>query len=282
MRTTVRFAVAALVIGACGPSNHGPRDGGGGDAYVPLCTSDSQDLEGCSCTAGSAPRACYPHDADPSTRNTGGCHDGTQSCSATGEFAMWGACTGATTPPMCAACSAGQTRPCYDGPMDTEGVGICKDGMQTCVNGQWPTNCPGEVLPQQPDCSSPVDVACNHLPGCFNIFVCASSPACMQTCKLTDPSCVCPTGNGDTATCPDGMHGVTMGGFPGTVECCPCTANDCGDPNCCAESVCASNAACGGLTCTTLPPSCMGQVNFDCDDFPEDCDEPCCRCSMCP
>ena len=24
-----------------------------------------------------------------------------------------------------------------------------------------------------------------------------------------------------------------------------------------------------------------GKVNFDCDDFPEDCDEPCCPCSTC-
>jgi hypothetical protein len=23
-------------------------------------------------------------------------------------------------------------------------------------------------------------------------------------------------------------------------------------------------------------------VNADCDDFPEDCDEPCCKCTMCP
>ena len=27
--------------------------------------------------------------------------------------------------------------------------------------------------------------------------------------------------------------------------------------------------------------SCGGKVNFDCDDFPEDCDEPCCPCSTC-
>jgi hypothetical protein len=93
---------------------------------------------------------------------------------------------------------------------------------------------------------------------------------------------VCPKGEGDVATCPDGMVGISMGAFPGTVECCPCTANDCGNPGCCAESVCAGNSACTGLTCKALPASCMGQVNFDCDDFPEDCDEPCCKCTTCP
>jgi hypothetical protein len=31
-----------------------------------------------------------------------------------------------------------------------------------------------------------------------------------------------------------------------------------------------------------LPASCNGMVDTDCDDFPEDCDEPCCYCSNCP
>jgi hypothetical protein len=65
-----------------------------------------------------------------------------------------------------------------------------------------------------------------------------------------------------------------------TVACCPCTAKDCSEStaNCCGEAVCAGNAGCGGLTCRPLPASCNGKVNADCDDFPEDCDEPCCEC----
>ena len=51
---------------------------------------------------------------------------------------------------------------------------------------------------------------------------------------------------------------------------------------CCAESVCAGNSQCAGLTCKPLPASCNGKVNADCDDFPEDCDEPCCKCTNCP
>ena len=50
----------------------------------------------------------------------------------------------------------------------------------------------------------------------------------------------------------------------------------------CGEAVCAGSSSCAGLTCKPLPASCNGQVNFDCDDFPEDCDEPCCPCSNCP
>jgi hypothetical protein len=316
----MRVALFALLIAACGPSAAG-HDGGaidagaGADAGLdaapgqPTCGANDPDHQGCACDPSAPPRACFPKSADPASRGVGTCTDGTQTCSATGEIAVYGPCTGATVPvaenctngvddscdhrtdcadPMCATnpacntgCTNGQTRACYDGPPGTEGVGACHDGMQTCAGGQWGTTCPGETLPGTEDCASPNDLNCNHLPGCFDVFSCATSPACNQTCKVTDPSCVCPQGDGDVATCPAGTHGVTMGGFPGTVECCPCSASDCGDPTCCAESVCAGNAACGGLTCTTLPAACNGQVNFDCDDFPEDCDEPCCPCSNC-
>jgi hypothetical protein len=146
----------------------------------------------------------------------------------------------------------------------------------------WPSTCPGETLPMPEDCSTAQDLNCNYLPGCLDIFACIGSPACMDQCVITRPGCVCPTGDGDTATCPDGMFGISNNGFPPQVECCPCTANDCSNAGCCAETVCAGNPACSGLTCNSLPPSCNGQVNADCDDFPEDCDEPCCKCSMCP
>lgn len=304
------LVVALAVLASCGPSNRqhpgGASDAGTADAARLIsCGSDSGDQQGCGCT-GTDSRACYS--GDPSTRGKGICKDGMQTCSG-GEVGTWGTCDGEVLPgsenctngiddncnglvdcadPTCATdpacntgCTAGQTRPCYDGPSGTLGVGACKAGTQTCANGQWPTTCPGEVLPMPEDCSSPSDLNCNYLPGCFDVFACINSPACMQQCATTMPQCVCPMGQGDVATCPEGMVGITSGGFPGTVECCPCTANDCGNAGCCGEAVCAGNSACAGLTCNTLPASCNGQVNFDCDDFPEDCDEPCCKCTSC-
>jgi len=53
-------------------------------------------------------------------------------------------------------CTVGSTRPCYTGPNGTEGVGICKAGLETCVEdgfsirsviGVWNDTCVGEVLP---------------------------------------------------------------------------------------------------------------------------------------
>ncbi len=290
-----------------------PPDGANTDdgGATMSCLPDEADQTGCSCTAGTM-RPCYPSSADPATRNVGSCKDGTQSCDGTSEFDSYGACTGAVTPvpesctdgidnncdgktdcldPTCATdaacntgCTDGQTRPCYDGPSGTEGVGTCHDGSQTCTNGMWPSSCAGEVTPTQENCSDALDHNCNYLPGCLDLFACLSSPACQQMCTMPlDAGCVCPSGSGDTATCPAGYIGVDKGGslLVPDEECCPCTSSTCDNPACCAEPACAGASQCQGLTCAPLPASCNGMVNADCDDFPEDCDEPCCPCRMC-
>ena len=62
---------------------------------------------------------------------------------------------GATT------CTPSQTQVCYGGPEQTESVGVCKAGTQTCTaDGEWGP-CAGEVLPGQEDCSAPTDEDCN-------------------------------------------------------------------------------------------------------------------------
>ncbi len=292
---------------------------GGGDSSTPhTCNPTSLDLDGCSCAVQGvgATRSCYTGPAN--TINDAGaplgeCKLGSQSCVGSSEAPSWGPCNGSVTPapevcngtvdancngktgcndptctntPLCSGCSTeGATRPCYDGPSGTENVGICKDGTQTCTNGMW-GQCTGEVLPApwQPSfCCDAVDHECNGVIGCFNLFQCITAACCQSSCDAgggLDPGCVCMTGTGDTATCPQGDHYVHKGGIPGTDECCPCTASNCGDFNCCGESICAGNSACSGYTCNPLPASCNGQVSADCDDFPEDCDEPCCECTQ--
>jgi len=318
MRSAI--AVCALVFafgcdttarrhGATGDGGAGSGGAGGGPT-MSCNDNNAPDLEGCGCDGSAATRPCWPSTAPPDARGAGACADGTQACTQSGELEGWGACTGAILPSTescsdgldndcdgnvdctdsdCAAdpscgCNDGDTRSCWDGPPNSENVGTCKDGTQTCAGGQWPTTCSGEVLPSTEACDDALDHNCNHLPGCLDVFSCATSPACMQSCKVDGSrmGCVCPDGSGDTATCPAGDVGITSGGFPGTVQCCPCTKDDCGNPICCSEAVCAGDARCVGLTCRTLPPSCGGKTNFDCDDFPEDCDEPCCTCTTCP
>ena len=281
-----------------------------GAASPPTCNPTSLDQAGCACDPSVATsRACYT--GDPKTRNTGICKDGTQACQNAHEFAHWGPCTGDVKPlqescsplnqvdlncngklgcsdPTCTTaaacntgCTDGQTRPCYTGPSGTENVGICKDGTQTCANGQWPSTCTGQVTPGTENCCDNLDHNCNGAAGCWDLFFCATAACCGTQCQQPlDPGCVCPKGSGDQMTCPLNFHDVHKGVLPGTDECCPCTTGDCGDVNCCGSAACGAGPSCG--TCRTLPASCNGQVNADCDDFPEDCDEPCCLCSQCP
>ncbi len=277
---------------------------GGGDGGA-TCIPGSIDMKGCVCPTEGATRPCFS--GDPSNRGIGACKDGTQTCTG-GEIKTWGTCAGDKLPakevctdaldhdcnhllgckdPSCAtdpacktSCTTGDTRDCYTGPAGTLGVGTCKAGKQKCTAGAWETTCGGEVLPTAEICSDPLDHNCNHAPGCLDLFFCIADPACGEKCKAPlDPGCVCAEGSGDTATCPKGTHGVSGGslGSP-TLECCPCKASDCGDANCCGETLCKGSSKCGGVTCAPLPSSCGGKVSADCDDFPEDCDEPCCEC----
>lgn len=299
--------------GASGASGTGGTGGG-----TPQCDSASPDWAGCTCTAG-ATHACYPGDVNPGTRNVGMCKDGVQTCEGSGEFMAFGPCTGATVPttetcasgadedcngmtdcqdPSCAtykgcggACTDGQTRPCYDGPAGTVNVGMCKPGVQTCVGGNWAAACNGEVKPSTEVCTDTLDHNCNGFKGC-NDLICLISPTCWGQCATPDPGCSCPTGTGDAALCPKGTFGKTQHtnfgtGKPPDVECCPCTANDCGTHQCCASSACSGTAWCSDFQCKPLPASCNGQVGFDCDfeDYPtsggaipEDCDMTCCEC----
>jgi hypothetical protein len=297
-------------VGGGSNATGGGAGGGSTDAGGANCGGFAADQMGCPCNPNQS-RACYSDAFSPTTRNVGQCHDGTQTCG-TGEFAGYGPCTGDVTPvqenctdgldndcnaltdcmdPACAtaaacnaACQPGATRPCYTGAAGTENIGTCHDGTQTCLpGGVWSTSCDGQVTPTSEVCCDSLDHNCNGLPGCLDFLSCLTASCCQTQCNAmaAGPQCVCPQGSGDTATCPRGMFGKSGGGIPGWVACCPCTANDCSNPGCCAETVCAGNSQCNGLTCHTLPASCNGLVNMDCDDFPEDCDEPCCPCTNC-
>jgi len=56
-------------------------------------------------------------------------------------------------------CKIGQERSCYSGPSGTEGVGVCKAGIQRCEGGVW-GKCEGQVLPTSEICDG-LDNDCN-------------------------------------------------------------------------------------------------------------------------
>ena len=59
-------------------------------------------------------------------------------------------------------CTPGETRPCYEGPSGTDGVGVCKSGIATCVEDgtDW-SECVGQVTPGAEICSNGIDENCD-------------------------------------------------------------------------------------------------------------------------
>lgn len=127
-------------------------------------------------------RTCYT--GPENTKGVGICKEGTQSCQPNGS---WGTCAGQVVPadkeicgngldddcngkadledPACGECTPGNQRPCYTGPPDTEGIGVCKAGTQTCddnaaIGARW-GECKGQVLPTKEDCDNGLDDNCN-------------------------------------------------------------------------------------------------------------------------
>ncbi|WP_437734892.1 hypothetical protein [Sorangium sp. So ce1335] len=68
-----------------------------------------------------------------------------------------------------APCERGDTRACYEGPGDTEGVGLCAAGTQTCgAEGTWGA-CEEQVLPGEEDCDRRGDEDCDGV-GCSDVL----------------------------------------------------------------------------------------------------------------
>ncbi len=62
-------------------------------------------------------------------------------------------------------CQANEEVSCYEGPANTQAVGICKAGTQTCdIYGSTLTACSGQILPQaEDDCNTPEDENCDGI-----------------------------------------------------------------------------------------------------------------------
>jgi hypothetical protein len=135
----------------------------------------------CACEPGTT-QACY---AGPDgTQDVGICRGGIWTCNHDGLG--WGSCEGEVTPTAenCGTttdedcdgqgwypedgctCEPGTTQPCYTGRANTEGVGTCHGGTQTCnPNGLGWGMCQGEITPTAEVCGNAVlDEDCSGAP----------------------------------------------------------------------------------------------------------------------
>lgn len=61
-------------------------------------------------------------------------------------------------------CLPGTVMACYDGPLGTQDVGVCKGGTQVCLpDGNSFGPCMGQILPSPEDCATPQDEDCDGL-----------------------------------------------------------------------------------------------------------------------
>lgn len=229
-------------------------------------------LEGCACVEGE-PLQCG------SSTDVGVCAFGTATC-VNGAF---GPCTGAVPPAprdSCVrgddsncngianegcACINGETRPC--GPPS---VGVCRGGVQTCVNGVFNGECVGAVTAGTRNCNSPADNDCDGRPDntIDNVCRCAigTSQACgthpqdgIGPCRAGSQQCVAGPGNSSSA----------FGSCTGSVGPAPADLCDGSDTNCNGQS----DDDCGspeGSDCTN-DSDCND--NTDCVTFYGDGDE---------
>jgi hypothetical protein len=246
--------------------------------------------EGCNCAAGFVQECTLGgatfSNVDPTDPAYGAlsiCKKGMQACKADGSG--FGDCEGAVgpSPESCltpdddncngsvneggpgsvgCACAPGEVSPCYDGPANTENVGVCKGGQATCKDdGTGFGDCVGQVLPAAETCDGQLldencdglvnepggDPTCICLPG--SQVSCYEGPAgtvgvgtCIAGQKLCQPDglsfgpCVgqvlpaaevCAAGNTDDENC----DGAINEGGPGSVGCVckPGAYSDCYD-----------------------------------------------------
>ncbi|MBK8257085.1 MAG: putative metal-binding motif-containing protein [Polyangiaceae bacterium] len=193
-------------------------------------------------------------------------------------------------------CTPGATQTCYSGLPQTAGVGLCKNGTQTCTNSGWGP-CVGEVLPTEEQCDT-LDNNCDGaiddgnpgggetcnvgLPGACGVgfkkcvsggYVCGQAVFPKpEECNGIDDNCNgqiddaiggAPCATGQPGVCSDGLTGC----FNGMTACVPivgpstekCDALD----NNCDGSVDEGNPD-GGAFCMTGQPGACAQGAFLC------------------
>jgi len=127
-------------------------------------------------------RDCYT--GSQGTEDVGLCHGGTEECI---DFHWSDVCKDEVIP-VVEDCDGldndcdGEideelTRSCYTGPQETEDVGECKSGTETCEAEEW-GECVDEVTPTTEVCDDDLDNDCDNDTDCTDVD-CESDPTCI-------------------------------------------------------------------------------------------------------
>jgi hypothetical protein len=79
-------------------------------------------------------------------------------------------------------CTGNQTRECYTGPKGTQGVGICRAGMQQCSNGRWGA-CQGAVTMRVEVCNDEDDDCDGNVDNLAGVGTRCTVPAQQGVCS---------------------------------------------------------------------------------------------------
>jgi hypothetical protein len=248
----------------------------------------NEEGEGCNCVPGSqAP--CYT--GPFGTLNVGECKAGLQTCLPSGQD--YGPCEGQVQPGVesCTSpgdedcdgqaneegaecvCVPGSFQACYTGPAGTEGVGLCKGGIKTCLpSGLGYGACEGQSTPQEETCDPGLqDEDCDgqvNESGAGCVCVPGSQAPCYEGPGGTQNVGVC---KGGQKTClPSGTgYGACNGQVLPQPESCATPADD--DCNGQALNCTAANQDCNPQTgqCEdACSPALLGNSYVGCEYYP--------------
>jgi len=123
--------------------------------------------------------------------------------------------SGSSDGPQPEMCDPGATQECYSGLPDTEGVGMCIGGMQTCLDEMIWGPCEGEVAPLGEDCFTPEDENCDgQTPECSETWVIGYHQEDSQQTRAV----AIDQANGDVIVAGDFENTVIFGDGPHTAD----------------------------------------------------------------
>lgn len=117
---------------------------------------------------------------------------------------------GSDTPTEIEPCTPETIEPCYEGPPETRGVGLCHDGARICTREGVFGACQGEVLPGDEDPGNGIDENCDGRDGPGGGELCV--PGSLQSCYSGPPR------TRGVGPCRAGVRSCAQSGFYGPCE----------------------------------------------------------------